>query len=105
FERTSGHIFYLQLAYLLLAYGQLGRAFAAEMSRRNIAIFLIMGLFALLVYVASSWNATTSGIETKGSDASLTIQFLSLATAIVSLLTAIVGLLKGTVKKGSSADT
>ena len=64
-----------------------------------------MGLFALLVYVGSSWNATTSGIETKGSDASLAVQYLSLATAIVSLLTAIVGLLKGTVKKGSSADT
>jgi hypothetical protein len=75
------------------------------MSRRNIAIVLVMGLFALLVYVASSWNATTSGIETKGSDAFLAVQYLSLATAIVSLLTAIVGLLKGTVKKGSSADT
>ena len=64
-----------------------------------------MGLFAFLVYVASSWNAATSGIETKGSDASLTVQYLSLATAIVSLLTAIVGLLKGTVKKRGSVDT
>jgi hypothetical protein len=76
------------------------------MSRKNIAILLIMGLFALLVYAASTQYATTSGIEAKGgSDPSLIVQFLSLATAIVSLLTAIVGLLKGTVKKGSSADT
>jgi uncharacterized membrane protein len=82
-----------------------GTAFAAKMSRKNIDILMIMGLFALLVYLALSWNATTSGIETKGSDASLTVQYLSLATAIVSLLTAIVGLLKGTIKKGSSADT
>jgi uncharacterized membrane protein YidH (DUF202 family) len=75
------------------------------MSRKNIAILLIMGLFALLVYAGLSWNATTSGIETKGgSDPSLIVQFLSLATAVVSLLTAIVGLLKGT-RKGSSADT
>jgi hypothetical protein len=76
------------------------------MSRRNIAIVLVMGLFALLVYVVSSWNAATSGIETKGaSEPTLIVQYLSLATAIVSLLTAIVGLLKGTVKKGHSADT
>jgi hypothetical protein len=76
------------------------------MSRKNIAILLIMGLFALSVYAALSWNATTSGIETKGgSEPALIVQYLSLATAIVSLLTAIVGLLKGTVKKGSSADT
>jgi uncharacterized membrane protein YidH (DUF202 family) len=104
--RASDHTFYLPFADLLVAYTLAGSAFfAAEMSRRNIAIVLVMGLFALLVYVASSWNATTSGIETKGSDASLAVQYLSLATAIVSLLTAIVGLLKGTVKKGSSADT
>jgi uncharacterized membrane protein YidH (DUF202 family) len=90
----------------LVAYELAGSVFAAEMSRRNIAILLIMGLFALLVYVASNWNATTSGIETKGgSEPALIVQYLSLATAIVSLLTAIVGLLKGTVKKGSSADT
>jgi uncharacterized membrane protein YidH (DUF202 family) len=96
----------LQLAHFLLEYMRLEALFAAEMSRKNIAILLIMGLFALLVYASLSWNATTSGIETKGgSEPALIVQYLSLATAIVSLLTAIVGLLKGTIKKGSSANT
>jgi hypothetical protein len=75
------------------------------MSRKALATFLIVGLLALLVYFALRWNAPAPGIETKGSDASLTVQYLSLATATVSLVTAIVGLLKGAIKKGSSADT
>jgi TRAP-type C4-dicarboxylate transport system permease small subunit len=75
------------------------------MSRKLLATLLIVGFLALIIYFALRWNAPPSGIETKGSDASLTVQYLSLATAIVSLLTAIVGLLKGTVKKGSGAET
>jgi hypothetical protein len=75
------------------------------MSRKLLATLLIVGFLALTIYFALRWNAPSSGIETKGSDPSLTVQYLSLATATVSLLTAIVGLLKGTLKKGGSADT
>ena len=78
-----------------------------QMSRKSVAALLVVGLLALTVFVVSlSTNAPLSGIERKGgSDQSLIVQYLSLATAVVSLLTAIVGLLKGTLKKGSSADT
>jgi len=76
------------------------------MSRKAVAALLIVALLAFVVFFAVSWNTPLADIQRKGgSDPSVTVQYLSLATAIVSLLTAIVGLLKGTVKKRSSADT
>jgi O-antigen/teichoic acid export membrane protein len=74
------------------------------MSRKLLLTLLVAALAALIVFLAARWIAPP-GIETKGSDSSLTIQYVSLATAIVSLLTAIVGLLKGALKKQSSGDT
>jgi hypothetical protein len=75
------------------------------MSRRSIASFLIVAFLAFILYFVLNSYVSPSDIQTKGTDPSLTLQYVSLATAIVSLLTAIVGLLKGTLKSGSGADT
>jgi len=62
------------------------------MSRKLLLILLVVSLGSLVIYIAVTWDPALPGVEPKGADASLTVQYVSLATAVVSLLTAIVGL-------------
>jgi len=74
------------------------------MSKKLPLTLLIVSLASFGVFFALEWNASPPGIEPKGSDSSLSVQYLSLATAVVSLLTAMIGLIK-TTGKSRSGDT
>ena len=65
-----------------------------DMSRKLILILLVVAVGAFGIFLMLHWNATPSGIETKGRDESSAPQYAALGTSIVSLLTAIVGLAK-----------
>jgi hypothetical protein len=74
------------------------------MSKNFLLTLLVISLVSFGVFVTSQWSVPTGGIESKGGDPSLTVQYVSLATAVVSLMTAIVGLV-GTSRKRSGGDT
>ena len=65
-----------------------------DMSRKLILILLVVAVGAFGIFLMLHWNATPSGIETKGRDEFPAMQYAALGTSIVSLLTAIVGLAK-----------
>ena len=68
------------------------------MSKKLVLVLLGISLGSLAIFIAATWSLPPADVEPKGSDSSVMLQILSLATAIVSLLTAIIGLLKSTVK-------
>jgi hypothetical protein len=73
------------------------------MSVKNLLVLLVICLCALGAFVVA-WIDSPPGIQSKGADPSLVIQYVSLATAIVSLLTALLGLLKS-LRKTKSGDS
>ena len=78
--------------------------FGLAMSRNFLLTLLVVSLGALLTFAVLRWNAPLPGVEQKGSDSSLTAEYVSLATAVVSMVTAIVGLVRST-RKSSHGDT
>ena len=72
------------------------------MSRRWLYSLLAVSVCAFAIYTLLRWPP---GIETKGTEQTVVLAYLSLATAIVSLLTALTGLLKIVMerKRGGSA--
>ena len=80
------------------------REIGLAMSRNVLLTLLVISLGALLTLAVLRWNAPLPGVEQKGTEWSLTAEYVSLATAVVSMVTAIVGLVRST-RKSSHGDT
>jgi hypothetical protein len=74
------------------------------MSGKNLLVLLVICLCALGIFAVTWNNPSPSGIESKGADPSLLVQYVSLATAIISLLAALLGLLNSFRKAKSGAS-
>jgi len=74
------------------------------MSKKLVLTFLLLSLASLLAFVVFRSGTPIDVIEPKGPDSSVTVQYVSLATAVVSLATAIVGLMTS-IKKDRAGQT